>query len=56
MLDALQYAEFLLRKAAINPNELKESFARAANDARNAMAKAHGMRKRAATETAKQRG
>lgn len=45
LLAALQDAEFLIRKAAINPKEaaaMVDSFLRSAEDARTAIAKAEG--------------
>lgn len=45
LIAALQDAEFLLRKARINPNEtlaMADSFQRCAEDARAAIAKATG--------------
>lgn len=47
MLAALRDAEFLLRKAGINPGEatrMADSFKRCAQDAREAIAKAEGAR------------
>ena len=42
LLDALEDAEFLLRKAGNIPGPMQDSFKRSANDARRAIAKARG--------------
>ena len=42
LLDALEDAEFLLRKAGNIPGPMQDSFKRSANDARAAIAKARG--------------
>lgn len=42
LLDALEDAEFLLRKAGNIPGPMQDSFKRSANDARQAIAKARG--------------